>query len=240
MSRKDKRLGLGLILILLGALFLLGNLNFIPREIEHYIFSWQGIIIIVGSIIVATKQNKTPGWIMIMVGVFFLVPDILHIPGFRVRTYWPLILILLGVMFIMRKMNVELFVGKIEDDLFNKSDKDSDIDVLDDLSLFGGGDVVVSSDNFKGGRVTAVFGGSSYNFTSSTLSEGQAVIDVFAAFGGCTFIVPDDWNVRVEITSLFGGFSDKRSLSANTAVDPKKVLILKGLVLFGGGEVKSQ
>ncbi len=231
MSRQDKRLGLGAILILIGALFLLGNLNIIPWEIEHYIFSWQGIVIIVGSIIVATKPNKTPGWIMIMVGVFFLVPDILHIPGFHMRTYWPLILILLGIMFIMRQRGHQSF---------NASGTGSDIDVLDDVSLFGGGDVVVSSKNFKGGKVTAIFGGSNYNLKSSVLSEGHAVIDVFAAFGGCTFIVPDDWNVRVEITSLFGGFSDKRNPSANTDIDPGKVLILKGLVLFGGGEVKSQ
>ncbi len=230
MSQQDKRLGLGAVLIGIGLLFLLGTLDIIPRNIERYIFSWQGIIIIIGSVIVATKPNKTPGWIMIMVGVFFLVPDILNIPGFNMRTFWPLILIVIGIMFIIRQRGHQTF---------RKSTAEADLDILDDVSMFGGGDVIVSSENFKGGKVTAIFGGSSYNLVSSKVADGKAVIDVFAAFGGCTFIVPDDWNVRVEITSIFGGFSDSRKPTANTVIDQSKVLVLKGLVMFGGGEVKS-
>ena len=60
-------------------------------------------------------------------------------------------------------------------------------------------------------------------------------------FGGSTFIVPPDWNVRVEVTPLFGGFTDKRAASTqDTGVkDPRKELFITGFVMFGGGEVKN-
>ena len=58
-------------------------------------------------------------------------------------------------------------------------------------------------------------------------------------FGGSTFIVPENWNVRVEVTSIFGGFADKRSLAADTVIDNSRTLVIKGIIFFGGGEVKS-
>jgi hypothetical protein len=40
----------------------------------------------------------------------------------------------------------------------------------------------------------------------------------------------------MEEFSLFGGFSDNRR---NVKADSNKVLIVKGLVIFGGGEIKT-
>jgi hypothetical protein len=45
--------------------------------------------------------------------------------------------------------------------------------------------------------------------------------------------------VRNEITSIFGGFSDDRKPSPDTPIDDKKELIIKGTVLFGGGDIKN-
>ena len=58
-------------------------------------------------------------------------------------------------------------------------------------------------------------------------------------FGGGTFYVPADWSVNTDVTAVFGGFSDKRRTSLETATDPEKVLYIKGFVLFGGGEIKN-
>lgn len=230
MAQQDKRIGLGVILIGIGGLFLLGNLGLIPWEVRHYIFSWQGILIIIGSVFLITKPDKTPGIILISVGGFFLLPEILDIPGFSIRTFWPLVLIAIGILFILRQRGHKPF---------SKSNKGNDIDVLDDVNIFGGGEVVINSGNFKGGKVTSIFGGGNYNLVSAKLAEGPIEIDVFAAFGGSSFVVPPDWNVKVEVTAIFGGFSDSRRPSSETVIDTSKILIIKGLVLFGGGEIKS-
>lgn len=103
------------------------------------------------------------------------------------------------------------------------------------MSIFGGGDLNNSSDNFKGGRITAIFGGSEINLMSAIPSAEGSVIDVFLLFGGSTLIVPNDWQVKSEVSAIFGGLSDKR-LTSNIQ---DKQLIIKGLVLFGGLEIKS-
>jgi hypothetical protein len=45
-------------------------------------------------------------------------------------------------------------------------------------------------------------------------------------------------NVKVKVTAIFGGFSDERKVLADNEANNGKELIVKGLVLFGGGEVK--
>jgi predicted membrane protein len=225
----NKRLFPGLLLIVIGTLFLLENIGVIPYEVKRYVFSWQGWIIMIGSVFLISRPNQPTGLIMITVGFFFLIPEILDI-SFDTRLYWPVILILIGIFFLVRQQRSSSSQA---------SKGESSMDWLDDTSVFGGGDVVVTSENFKGGKATYVFGGSTVNLSRAKLSEGKAVIDIFAMFGGCTFIVPSDWNVRVETTAIFGGFSDNRKPNPDTVIDLKKELIIKGTVLFGGGEVKN-
>ena len=65
------------------------------------------------------------------------------------------------------------------------------------------------------------------------------MIDILAIFGGSTLIVPKEWNVILDVFPLFGGFSNKIRRAPETKIDMQKTLIIKGLVIFGGGEVKS-
>jgi hypothetical protein len=48
--------------------------------------------------------------------------------------------------------------------------------------------------------------------------------------------VPRDWTVVSKVTTLMGGFIDKRR---PTTVLPTKTVIISGLVLMGGIEIKS-
>ncbi len=96
-STKTNRSAFGAVLIILGALFLLRNLDLIPFSILHYLFSWQGILIIIGSVMLASRPNKSSGLVLITIGIFFMFPHIWHIPGFQMRTWWPVILIVLGL-----------------------------------------------------------------------------------------------------------------------------------------------
>ena len=59
-------------------------------------------------------------------------------------------------------------------------------------------------------------------------------------FGGTKLVVPEDWNIKITVTSVFGGFSDKhRMLPVESTYDKETILIIRGFVLFGGGEIKS-
>jgi predicted membrane protein len=107
---------------------------------------------------------------------------------------------------------------------------------FDDVAIFGGIERTVRSENFRGGKIVAIFGGSKVNLNHVTLSPGPNVLEMVCIFGGSTLMIPPDWNVKLEVISIFGGMGDKRP---PMPVDMNKTLIIKGVVLFGGGELKS-
>ena len=106
------------------------------------------------------------------------------------------------------------------------------------MVAFGGREIVVDSKDFKGGKLTAILGGSSIDLRNANLSEGENVLDIFTLFGGASLLVPQDWTIKVEVFSIFGGFGDKRNSSVKVMPHPNKVLIVKGFVMFGGGDIK--
>lgn len=112
----------------------------------------------------------------------------------------------------------------------------TDGDMIADSSVFGGSERIMHSQNFKGGEIVAIFGGSKIDLTQCTLAPGQNRLEVKAVFGGTTLVVPNDWNISFESVNIFGGFADKRR---NINIDPRKTLIISGMALFGGGEIKS-
>ncbi len=115
----------------------------------------------------------------------------------------------------------------------------SESDRLDDVAIFGGGHKFIVSDNFQGGNVTAIFGGSEIDLTRCKLAPGQNVLEVTAIFGGTTLIVPKEWNVVINVTPLFGGFSHKGMRGPNVVINPESTLVIKGVVIMGGGEIKT-
>ena len=71
------------------------------------------------------------------------------------------------------------------------------------------------------------------------LADGDNVLEIIAIFGGTTLIVPNDWRVNLDILPIFGGFGDKRIKDPNKTFLEGRSLIIKGVVLFGGGEIKT-
>ena len=226
----DKRLIIGVIIVLIGALLLASNFGVFPYNIKYYLFHWEAIIMGVGLITMLTSEHKGTGLVIFAVGGALYLRNFMDLHFNFWQVLVPAIIILAGLALIFRKR-----AGSISDGGL----KGPDSDYIDDVSIFGGGDKVINSRNFKGGKITAIFGGSNLNMTSVKLAPGPQYIDVFALFGGTSLIVPDEWNIKIQVVSIFGGFSDKHRIAKSEKENNNNVLILKGLVIFGGGEIKS-
>ncbi len=101
MSRaQHSKQSLGAMLIVLGAVFLVDNLNLFPYDITHYLFKWQSIMIIIGVVMLATKPEKNTGIILVAIGAFFLLPEFELLEWISLRTWWPAILIVAGLLII--------------------------------------------------------------------------------------------------------------------------------------------
>ncbi len=230
-KHSDKRLIVGVIIVLVGAVILASNFGVLPSNIRYYLFHWEVILMGIGLIALLTSEHKGTGIILIAVGGAFYLRNFIDFHFNFWQLFIPSIIILVGLIMIFRRRTGN------EDE---KRILEPGNDYLDDVAIFGGSEKVINSKNFKGGKITAVFGGSNFNMSRAKLAPGIQVIDIFALFGGTTFIVPEDWNIKVKVFSIFGGFSDKHKLTKSVNEnDNDTMLIVKGLAIFGGGEIKS-
>jgi len=214
-------------------LFLIADMaDIVPWRMRDYIFTWQALLIFLGLIFLSNKENKGTGVILIAVGAFFLLPRFFELPHYWRSLFWPSMLILLGL--------VVIFGGRRHHGgrkaFSGNTSRSSSEDYLDDVAIFGGGDRTVNSQQFKGGKITHIFGGSKYDFSKARLAPGTNNLELVMAFGGTKLIVPEEWEIKIEVTSVFGGFSDKRVRSI-VEKDREKTLIITGVNVFGGGEI---
>lgn len=225
-SGNAETLVIGILIIGVGLLYMLRNMGMIRLDIWHIVFSWPMLLLVVGLINFVKKQYVWGG-ILLVLGLLFLQG---RITGYDIfSTFWPVVVILVGFAIIFS--NTSLFKSRRKIQVRQNGEQ-----MIDEVCIFGGSERNIVTPAFKGGRILAVFGGANINFTQSSLAAGDNVLDVMAIFGGATLIVPADWNVKFEIFNILGGFSDKRR---NLNIDHSKVLVIKGVALFGGGEIKS-
>ena len=235
----------GLVLLLVGGALLLRQTGY---PLPYWLFNWEMIVITVGVIIGARNGFRDFSWlIMIVVGVVFLSDDIW--PEFGVKKFAiPIIIIAAGLTFIFapktmckgRRRFREREHANHEQLPASRTTADEPLmgqeAVLDIASIFAGVKKNVLSKQFRGGEIVCVFGGAEVNLTNSDF-QSPVVIEVVNVFGGTKLIVPANWEVRSEVTAIFGGVDDKRYLAAN--IVPERVLIIKGVMMFGGIEIGS-
>jgi predicted membrane protein len=226
----DRRAILGLILVLLGVLFLGENVGLIKTDVKEIVFSWQMLVILIGVVSLSHRGSNMFSYALIAIGGFFMVPEIFNIPVSFGRVFWPLCLVMFGVSILFRKHRRPPWCHEAEK---------YSADVLDEVNVFSGSERKITSKAFRGGKITSVFGGSSYDMLECELSDGDNVLDIVFIFGGIKMLVPSDWQVHVEVVSVFGGFADKRRSTAKFSANPNKVLYIKGMAIFGGGEIKN-
>jgi len=223
---------LGIVLMFLG-LFLIADLaDIVPWRLRDFIFTWQALLIFLGLIFLSNRENKGTGIILIAVGSFFLLPRVLNVPHYWGSLFWPSLLITLGLVVIFSSRRG----GRGGTYFGGHKQKTSSEDWLDDVAVFGGGDRIINSQQFNGGKITHIFGGSKIDFTRAKLAPGKVYLEVVLIFGGTKLIVPESWDVKMEVTSVFGGFSDKR-VKSMIVTDSESKLIITGTNVFGGGEI---
>jgi predicted membrane protein len=221
---------LGLLVILMGLLFLLDNLDLI--EIRRVLTFWPMVFIIAGAVKLCDTQSRNGqllGGGLIGLGVLMIL-DRMDIIDFNIRTLWPLFLIGAGAFVLYKALDARRSgsTASLKDGAGPGSD------VVDVAAILGGFERRVTTQNFRGGEITAVMGGCSLDMRTASIQD-EAVINVFAFWGGVTLKCPPDWTVVLQGTPIMGGFEEK------TATPPhsQKRLIIRGYAIMGGVEVRN-
>ena len=237
----------GLIILIIGVAALL---KAIAIPLPAWLFTWPMIIILIGFISGVKSGFRGMTWFfMMLVGGAFLTGYI--VPDVEVKKFvWPSVLIVIGLAFILRPRrsfadctplekktsNGPGLVTEAESGVGGEAQNSSE-EILDTTSIFGGIKKNILTKNFRGGDVTNIMGGTELNFSQSDI-QGEVTLELTQIFGGTKLVVPSDWDVKSDVVAIFGGIEDKRSLE-NVAINPGKVLLLKGTSVFAGIEIRN-
>lgn len=234
----------GILLLIVGGIWLAAKLNtiFLPS----WVLSWQMFLIVLGLFLGFKHSFQKSSWVvLVLIGLIFLIDDFFL---FNVKLYfWPLLIIGIGLWLILRpKKQYPRQFGSIDYQAAEKTENReqstyaglySDDEVIDSTTVFGGIKKNIISKSFKGGEVVSVFGGTELNMMQADIQH-PIVMEATQIFGGTSLIIPPHWQVKSDIVAILGGVEDKRPVMAQ-GYDPNKVLILKGVALFGGLTIKS-
>lgn len=240
-SSKSKGILFGFLLVIAGVLFLSFNFSWINPVWKPILFSWPMIFIVFG-LIGLSKNNLPISIFWLVLGLFFLIPRIAAaypgsfagINGNFAYTYWPVLLILLGICFILR-----IFIGKNHKFGRHRYVNSASIEGvngrIEKKVVFGGSESIFLDPVFHGGVISATFGGVVLDLRRTTLPEGETYLDIDATFGGVELYIPGDWMVEPKFQTVLGGVEDKRFILQPP--DYTRKLILRGNLTFGGCEI---
>jgi len=253
----------GLILLAVGCVLLLKefNLYLIPDNIVLWPLWLVGWGLFIGS---RSNFQKPSSYALLAIGIVFLIAqNVPHGSGI----IFPLMVIGFGVWMILRRRNHldgEYWTKKnshkwdwrahvndpnnpvnpIADTTYTEvpptgrnTNPPMGDDYLDAVSVFGGIKKTILSKDFKGGEIVNVFGGAELDFTQADIN-GRVIIDITQIFGGTKIIVPSHWQVVSDMAAVFAGFDDKR-MRTNAGPNSEKILVLKGVSIFAGVDVRS-
>lgn len=108
---------------------------------------------------------------------------------------------------------------------------------LEAISIFGSVKKTIYAKNFQGGEIVNIFGGAELDLTQADIN-GRVYIEITQVFGGVKMVVPSHWTVVSDMASVFAGFDDKR-VRTTAPLDNTKILVLKGVSIFAGVDIRS-
>jgi cell wall-active antibiotic response 4TMS protein YvqF len=240
----------GLILVLMGVLLTLGNMGLL--EIDSIWHFWPLSLVGIGVAKVIQPRGvpgRGFGLVLLAAGVWLQLSYLGFLP-FRARYFWPAVLIVLGGTMIWRGVagarvpppenDVWVGVGPNavrvpvgETPRAQESSANSPVNVV---AVLGGVEHRNSSQDFKGGSVSAILGGCDIDLRKAVITGDQATLDVFAFWGGIEIKVPEEWTVNVKGVPVLGAFNDRTHPPRDV---PAKTLVITGAAIMGGVEIKN-
>lgn len=216
-SQTSMKLVVGLFLAVLGVLLTADNLDLF--DADRYLRLWPLVLVAAGVIKIVEPGAAAIGVILLLAGSSLLAFN-LGFLRFSIFDLWPLILIVFGVVLVIGSMGI--------------TPRDA---VPSNVAIFASQQTHETTSDYRGGKLTAVLGGHELDLRDADIAASPAVLQIFAMWGGIEIIVPEQWDVVSETLPIMAGVEVK---TTPAATDRRKQLIIRGLVLMGGVEVRTE
>ena len=218
----------GVLFIALGVI--IGLNSFGITNINFFFDGWWTLFIIIPCTIeLFRSRDKTGNLIGIATGVaLFLACQGILTFEMLWKLALPVILVIIGLSLVFK----DALFGKKNASFKRSSDKKGQEDTH--FAAFASKNIKYDGQVFYGNDLTAVFGSVVCDLRSAIINE-DVIINANATFGGVEILVPENVNVDIKSTAIFGGVEDKRRVG--TITDAPTVYV-SGMCLFGGVDIK--
>lgn len=211
------RLILGFAVVAVGVLFTLDNLDLM--DAADYIGYWPVALILIGlaQLPRASRQQAAWGWLLIGAGTWILLYNLKVVDIEPWLFFWPAVLVLIGL---------NLILGALR-----RSASAEESSVVNGFAFWSGLERQFSSQDFRGGDLTAIMGGCEIDLRQAKIVGDPPTLHVFAFWGGIDIKVPKEWRVDFRVLPLLAGASDE---SAGPASAQAPTLVIRGMAIMGG------
>jgi hypothetical protein len=221
---------IGLMVVAVGVLFTLDNLDIV--DASAYLQFWPVAFVLIGGLKLWHASQDGHGWFgglfFVAIGAWMLLERVVYVT-INARDLLPLFLVFVGGYMVWRGFGGTRRGGRPADGHSRFSA----------LAIMGGVARRSNSQTFAGADLTVIMGGCEIDLRQASIAPGtEAVIDVFAFWGGIDIKVPEDWVVVVRAIPLMGGVEDK-TRTPNPPLAVEKRLVISGIVVMGGVAVKN-
>jgi len=227
----------GAFLTLGGLALLLDQMGII--SVERLWRFWPMILIFIGLWNLACESGRIFGAVMVILGVLFQL-DTLGIAHFSWAQLWPLAIIAAGVLIMWSSLKARRVSKAVSSALGGNSQVDPRT-TLNEVAIFGGIERRITSQDFQGGNINAIFGSVELDLRDANMLQDEAVLEINSVFGSVELRVPEAWQITSRGQAAFGTFQDdtRSYRTENPTLPPRKSLILTGAAVFGSVEIKS-
>jgi predicted membrane protein len=215
---------MGLLVLAVGVLFTLDNLDLV--DARHYIRFWPAGLIAIGALKLWQSRGGGGAFaalLLTLAGTWLLLES-LAIVTISFVDLWPMLLVLFGASLVWHGMRGRRARVGMDDTA-----------TVSALAVLGGINRGSNSQAFRGGDLTAILGGCEIDLRQAAI-DGEAVIDVFAMWGGIEIKVPEEWSVSGRVVPILGGYEDKTRPPRGATKDR---LVVRGFAIMGGIEIKN-
>jgi predicted membrane protein len=222
----------GVFLILIGLAFLLDHLGII--SVGSLWRFWPLLVVFAGVINFTSRDRRAWGIFLIIAGALQQLNE-LGITHIGWSQFWPMLLIALGLFVMWGSFHWS------SKSVASPSKGGDPRTTLNEAVVFGGLERRMTTPDFQGGDITAIFGGIELDLTEASMQANEATLAITAIFGGVEVRVPPTWQVAFRGAPIFGGIEDKtRTARVDDPASPNlKTLVITGAVIFGGLEIKN-
>jgi predicted membrane protein len=209
----------GFFLVGLGIFLLLGQMGIISTD-RLFHFFWPAVMIFFGAQFMFSRnrysQNRfrqEAGGFLMLAGVILLLSKLGYF-NFSFSIVWALACIYWGIWIVARTFGFrrwwETQTGRAGvANVINVNETDTQKTPADVSAIFGTSKRAITTKNFKGARLEAIFGEVGFDLTRAEIEGGEAAIQADSVFGACVIRVPMTWHISVRGSAVMGEFLDK-------------------------------